>query len=100
MEARFTVLICYFVKLAKNNDRIAEDLNCILCKLLLSFLFLFLLLLLFLTACDVCTNTPVQPSTQYNVHLTLCSQFPVAGKEDQNFPNCSSSHVKLNMAAL
>ena len=86
------MLICYFVKLAKNNDRIREDLNCILCKLLL--------VVLFLVACDVCTNTPVQPSTQYNVHLTLCSQFPLADKEDQNFPNWSSSHVKLNMAAL
>ena len=94
MEPRFTVLICYFVKLAKNNDRIREDLNCILCKLLL------LVVVLFPVACDVCTNTPVQPSTQYNVNLTLCSQFPLAGKEDQNFPNCSSSHVKLNMAAL
>ena len=96
MEPRFTVLICYFVKLAKNNDRIAEDLNCILCKLLL----LLLLLVLFPLACDVCTNTPVQPSTQFNVHLTFCSPFPLAGKEDKNFPTCSSSHVKLNMAAL
>ena len=74
--ARVTILICYFVKLSKNNDRVAEFVNCILCKLLFS---------VFLTACDVCTNTPVQPYTQFNAILALCSQFPVACRQTKFF---------------
>ena len=74
------MLICYFVKLAENNDKVAEFVNCIVCKLLL-----LLLLSVFLIACDVCTNTQVQSYTQFNVLLTLSSQFPVACRQTKFF---------------
>ena len=65
-------------KWAKNNDRMSEILNCVVYKLLLFSS-------VFLIPCAVYTNKHAQLYTQFNVILTLCSQFAVARRQHYIF---------------